>query len=128
MAEFLDLKTAIAANVNSGDTVAIWDSYAAYLGDELAFANTVALVQYDDDGTVWPADNNDASIYLTDLNADPTVGGNWALSTVGTAGAFESTPNSATGNDGDVGSPIPEPATLALLAAGAALCGRRPQP
>ena len=64
---------------------------------------TLNLVNYDDDGTVWPAALEGPSIYLTNLTADNNVGTNWARSVVGTAGAKASL--GPTYNVGDIGSP-----------------------
>ena len=65
---------------NGGDTVSLWDSYASYAGDHETHANAVTTVAYDDDGTVWPRDTSDSSIYLTNLGNDPADGASWALS------------------------------------------------
>ena len=40
---------------NAGDTIGIWDSFAAYNGDNATQANVIDQVAYDD-GTTWPAD------------------------------------------------------------------------
>lgn len=93
---------------NSGDTVALWDSFVNYDGDQAAFNNVIDIVVYDDDGTTWPADNGSASIYLTDLGADNNVGTNWALSTNGgTTPVGDGYTSTASGDNGgaDVGSP-----------------------
>ncbi|MCA9923957.1 MAG: lamin tail domain-containing protein, partial [Anaerolineales bacterium] len=93
---------------NGGDTVSLWDSFAAYSGDHTTHANALVTVAFDDDGTVWPADDGAASIYLTNLAADANDGTNWALSTVGavtpTFTAYQSLAGG--GNSGsDIGSP-----------------------
>ncbi|MEO0362691.1 MAG: lamin tail domain-containing protein, partial [Pseudomonadota bacterium] len=101
---------------NGGDVIALWDSFEAYstdiAGEAIAFDEAVAVVAYDDGGD-WPADDGDASIYLTDLAADPNDGANWALSTVGdatpTGVGRDSVPDAASGNEGDVGSPGGDP-------------------
>ncbi|MDB9527891.1 choice-of-anchor I family protein [Oscillatoria sp. CS-180] len=92
---------------NGGDTVALWDSFASYSGDEATFANVVARVDYDDAGD-WPTDDGAASIYLTDLAADSNDGTNWALSTEGaTTPAGDAYVSAAeSGNSGsDIASP-----------------------
>lgn len=94
---------------NGGDRIGLWSSFTSYVGDQIAHANTVVDVDYDDGGS-WPTDDNSASIFLVDLSADANDGANWARSTE--AGP---TPNflgyrslSAGGNSGnDVGSPGP---------------------
>jgi hypothetical protein len=94
---------------NTGDTVILNDASAAVVAS-VTYTNT----------SPWPAPNDSASIYLTDVTADPTDGNNWALSVVGTDGAYQGSSPRAL----DVGSPgviptvIPEPATLALACLG----------
>ncbi len=62
------------------------------------------VVNYDDDGTIWPSDATDgASIYLIDLRADNNVGGNWRNSVSGSAGARNAV--GAVFSTVDVGSP-----------------------
>ncbi len=61
------------------------------------------VVNYDDDGTVWPAPANGPSIYLKDVTNDNTVGANWARSVTGTD--FARNPTSTIFNAADVGSP-----------------------
>ncbi|MAT73396.1 MAG: hypothetical protein CMJ58_28260 [Planctomycetaceae bacterium] len=68
--------------------VAIWSSLSDYQTDNPdSSTRSASLAEssllYDDDGTIWPGDNNSASIYLTDLSADQTVGTNWLRSEVG---------------------------------------------
>jgi CSLREA domain-containing protein len=93
---------------NDGDTVSLWASFADYSGDHLTHANALVTVSYDDLAP-WPAPDGAASIFLTDLSADPTDGANWALGTIGAPTplgdlAYQST--AAAGNSGaDVGSP-----------------------
>ena len=97
---------------NGGDTVSLWSDFASYSGDHTIHANAIVTVAYDDDGTNWPSDDGNASIYLTDLAADANVGANWALSTDGgVTPAFTGfTSNPLGGNSGaDVGSPGPVP-------------------
>ena len=94
---------------NSGDQVALWATFSDYDGDNEAQSNAVVSVSFDDSGA-WPSDNNSASIYLTDLTADPADGANWALSTAGAPSpAFDAYQSQAAGGNsgGDVGSPGP---------------------
>jgi hypothetical protein len=71
---------------NGGDTVALWDDFdTGYLGELVTGTgrttdNAVSVVEYDDDGTIWPFDDGDGSIYLTDLSLDQNTGTNWLLS------------------------------------------------
>lgn len=107
---------AMALN-NSGDTIGLWDSFANYTGDHNVHANALISLPYDDDGTIWPLDNGSASIYLTDLTADATVGSNWALSAAGTATPTFTGYQSLAGggNSGnDVGSPGDPSARLVI--------------
>ncbi|MEM9840529.1 MAG: cadherin-like domain-containing protein [Pseudomonadota bacterium] len=93
---------------NGGDTVSLWldfDSYAA--DDASAPASAVTSVTYDDSGD-WPSDDGAASIYLTDLSANPNDGANWALSTVGDetpAGTARSAVAEGGNSGADIGSP-----------------------
>ena len=56
-----------------------------------------------EDGTLWPAYVNGASLYLKNLTGDTDVGTNWGSSVVGTAQAVN--PVSAIYNAADAGSP-----------------------
>ena len=100
--------SAMALN-NGGDTVGLWQSFAAYSGDHTTHMNAFRSVAFDDSGS-WPSDDNSASIFLTDLASDPADGANWARSTNG--GATTNFPGyqsmALSGNSGnDVGSPGP---------------------
>ena len=107
---------------NTGDTIGIWDSFASYEGDNETLANAIVQVPFEDSGE-WPADSNAASIYLVDLEADPTLGSSWALSSDGGETPVNTTYISlaAGGNSGqDVGSPglapaPPPPPVIELL-------------
>ena len=61
------------------------------------------LVNYDDNGTTWPADNNGSSIYLPDPFSDNNVGGNWSISQSGIDQAVS--PSGAPFSFSDVASP-----------------------
>ena len=110
-----------AALNNGGDAFGLWSSFDAYAGDELARADAVVSVAYDDGGD-WPSDSPDGpSIVLADLDADPDVGSNWRRSEVGvdtpagTGRASAATAEDAGGNSGgDVGSPGGDPARQPL--------------
>jgi hypothetical protein len=77
-----------------GDTIVLWDSLTDYLTDSAdpsprRTTNAVMVQPYNDEsgtfeGTTgsWPTDDGNASIYLTDLSLDPTVGENWTRSFV----------------------------------------------
>ncbi|MEK6155255.1 ExeM/NucH family extracellular endonuclease [Flavobacteriaceae bacterium 3-367] len=98
---------AMALN-NGGDTIGIWNNFSSYSGDHATQLNVIEQVAYDDDGTIWPSDNGQSSIYLSDLSADNTVGTNWALSADGaTTPIFDAyTATAVGGNSGnDIGSP-----------------------
>lgn len=60
------------------------------------------LVNYDD-AFGWPSNTNGPSIYLTDLQSDNNVGGNWARSQVGVQNAKN--PTGIDFSSSDVGSP-----------------------
>ncbi|GIK38685.1 MAG: hypothetical protein BroJett011_25180 [Chloroflexota bacterium] len=89
---------------NPGNRLTLWNSFTSYGG---GVANAVEDVLYADGGG-WPSYNNAASIYLTNLGADNTLGAAWALSTVSgstpTGVGYRS--QNAGGNSGsDIGSP-----------------------
>ncbi len=96
-------------NSGDGDRIGLWASFADYSGDHQNHNNVIEGVNYDDSGD-WPSDNDKASIYLTDLNANNNEGSNWELSTIdGATPTFTGYQSrSAGGNSGaDVGSPGP---------------------
>jgi len=101
---------------NTSDTVALWASFADYTGEteqgptpKRTTDNAVAAVTYDEnDG--WPITNGSAaSIYLADLNSDPTVGFNWVQSlegdSIGSFHASEALGTISVHAGGDIGSP-----------------------
>lgn len=67
---------------NTGDSIGIWASIDLYMGDNVSQLNVIEQVAYDSGGMVWPDNDGSGSIYLTDINADNSVGDNWALSMV----------------------------------------------
>ncbi|MEO1009519.1 MAG: lamin tail domain-containing protein [Planctomycetota bacterium] len=97
---------------NGGDQFGLWDSFAAH-GGVRDFSAAVVDITYDDDGTVWPADDGVSSIYLTNPFYDDTDGTSYALSTAGKDGAVESAP-AGTGPDVSVASPGVTPLDFAV--------------
>jgi predicted extracellular nuclease len=96
--------TAMGLN-NSGDQVSLWDSFASYSGDHTTHVNAIDTVNYSQGGFPDPVGK---SIYLTDLNADNNVSGNWAESTDGVSTPlFDGYTSLAQGGNvgTDVGSP-----------------------
>ncbi|MDJ1183967.1 Calx-beta domain-containing protein [Roseofilum casamattae] len=92
---------------NAGDTVSLWNSFASYSGDHTTHTNAIETVTYDNTA-LWPADNNSASIYLTNLSADNNIGSNWSLSTDGGAtptGMGYISANDSGNSGNDIGSP-----------------------
>ncbi len=90
---------------NGGDQIGLWESLVSY--DSRNFANAIETVTYAASGA-WPTDDGDASIYLTNLNADNTDGNNWALSANGaTTPLFDAYISLAQGSNSgsDIGSP-----------------------
>ena len=73
---------------NGGDTVAIWSSLAAYLGETQSTTsprrttnNAAAVVAYDDNAAVgWPNNNDAGSIFLANLTANPATPASWTRS------------------------------------------------
>lgn len=93
---------------NVGDTIGLWDSFSNYDGDNVDQAKTIFSITYDDSNP-WPVDDGTGSIFLTDLDADPAAGSNWALSTNGAvtpAAGSAYISRMVGGNSGaDIGSP-----------------------
>ena len=92
----------------SGDVIGIWSSFESYDDDNQLQLNTVEQVVYKNNEEGWPNDNGMASIYLVALEADNSVGENWALSTIETETPINTTytSNEIHGNSGnDIGSP-----------------------
>ena len=71
---------------NDGDTIALWDSMAAYDGESIVDNRrgrqlAAASVQYDTrDSQDWPTSDGQSSIYLNDLTASPDAGESWTRS------------------------------------------------
>ncbi|MCA9197567.1 MAG: lamin tail domain-containing protein, partial [Planctomycetales bacterium] len=97
---------------NGGDTIGLWSNFDAYSTADRSngdFASAVVSLTYDDaadDG--WPSDDGAASISLVSLDANPTLGASWALSStengsVNSSAAFQVGVTDHPG--GDVGSP-----------------------
>ena len=104
---------------NGGDTIGLWDNGGDYNTDRTNgdFANAEVAIPYDDDGVNWPFDDGNGSIYLTDLNADATLGPNWIISFPGDGLSFNAMPvgGLVTEHNGDdIGSPgfVPDGMTI----------------
>ena len=65
---------------NSGDEIALWDSWADYDGDHQNHDNAAYKLQFEVDANGWPNRDYESSIWLTNLSSNPTDGSNWALS------------------------------------------------
>lgn len=73
---------------------------------------TIDVVNFDDDGTVWPASANGPSIYLTNVGSNNDLGSNWRLSASGSRGARNAAgPNF---NVADIGSPGVVPSSSSI--------------
>lgn len=107
---------------NSGDSIGVWASMSDYgadvSADSFSTAHAVVAVTYDDgaDGGTFPdlPDGGDGvpgggpSIYLTNLEADASLGASWTMSSDGVDGAVTSTSTGDGESDNtgqDVGSP-----------------------
>ncbi len=92
----------------AGDAIGIWSSFESYDNDNQLQLNTVEQVVYKNNEEGWPNDNGNASIYLTDVALDNSVGSNWALSIEGAESPLNTAYTSIElhGNSGnDIGSP-----------------------
>ncbi len=83
--------SAVAGSIN--ENVSLLDASGA----------RVDSVNFDDDGTVWPASANGPSIHLANIGSNNDVGTNWRASTVGSRGGRN--PTGPTFNVADIGSP-----------------------
>jgi hypothetical protein len=79
---------ALPALNNDGDTIAVWDSFAAYAADA-AVADpprltdlAIAAVSFAD-AAPWPGSTSGQSIHLLHLGADPAIPASWARSSEG---------------------------------------------
>ncbi|MDJ1173777.1 Ig-like domain-containing protein [Roseofilum capinflatum] len=91
---------------NTGDKVSLWDSFTRYTGDDTTHANAIETVEYS--VSAGFPDPVGASIYLTNLTADNTVGSNWATSTTGGStplGTGYLSANAGGNSGSDIGSP-----------------------
>lgn len=94
---------------NGGDHVGVWSNYTDFQADtnsdgSRAFNMAISHVDYDDDGTIWPSDDGNGSIYLKEVGDDVSLPANWALS--GSVDGLSFTSSNAGGNSGqDVASP-----------------------
>jgi Ca2+-binding RTX toxin-like protein len=100
-------------SLEAGDKIGLWDSFASYGSRD--FNTALNTVDFSLPG--FPVNNNSASIYLTDLSADNSVGSNWAASSVGgitpVFTGYQS--KAAGGNSGlDIGSPQTPPTIITL--------------
>ncbi len=68
---------------NGGDSIGIWDSFESYQGDNQQQTNAIEQLTYDNTDNGWPNDDGKASVFLTDLEADNSIGSNWSLSIAG---------------------------------------------
>jgi hypothetical protein len=98
---------------NEGDTIAIWSSMESYNldapGSGRSTAHAAAVATYGASDP-WPAKNDMASIFVSGLNLDPAVSGNWVRSGTAADTLGSSTANPILGTlvdhpGGDVGSP-----------------------
>lgn len=99
-------------NGESGDSIGIWSDFESYEGDHVNQINTIEQLSYKSDAENWPADEDNGSIYLIDLELDNTNGSSWSLSRLGIESPLNLTYTSIElhGNSGaDIGSPgIPD--------------------
>jgi hypothetical protein len=101
------------ATTPGGDTFGIWNSLSSYTGETVTasartFNNAVVSQHYDINNDGWVNTDGNGSIYLTNLDADPTNGANWALAALGDGLSYGPNQVSATSllhPGGDVGSP-----------------------
>jgi hypothetical protein len=111
---------------NTGDRIGLWSNLASYGTRDFSAAE--ADVEFSV-GSGWPTIDGVGSIYLTSLEADPSVGSNWDLSEVGVDDAYLSAAvgDTLVSNVGSPGALVPEPsgATLLVLALALAVCTRR---
>lgn len=74
---------------NTGDTIAIWSSLAAYQDEtesstspRRTTTHAAAVVTYDDSAALgWPANNDSSSIFRANLSSNPALPASWTRST-----------------------------------------------
>lgn len=105
---------------NTSDTVTLRDAADNILSQvSYSVAGGFPPVTTDTDTDGGP------SIYLKNVNLDPTVGANWAVSVSGTDGAYAAV-SPRVGDFGSPGTvPVPEPASLALAVVAVGFSTRR---
>lgn len=109
---------------NSGDSIAIWSSLAAYQSETQSatsprrtMTHAASVVAYDDNAAVgWPNNNDAGSIFLSNLTANPATPASWSLSNNNNS----STPQPVLSDvidspGGDVGSPGYVPGVISQL-------------
>jgi hypothetical protein len=112
---------------NSGDTVAVWSSFAAYnsetqssMSPRRTTTHAAAAVTYDNvAGNGWPTNNNAGSIFMANLTSNPATPGSWSRSDSGNALAPQPVLAEVVDSPGgDVGSPGFVPGTVVASLAG----------
>jgi autotransporter-associated beta strand protein len=105
-----DFRTAWSVPAEAGVVGVVWGEFnnsPTRVNEILVLKDASGTIRntanFAEDGTVWPAYVNGASLYLNVLTGDTDVGTNWRSSVVGTAQAVN--PVSAIYNAADVGSP-----------------------
>ncbi|GEM_PF-776945 len=92
--------TAFSGLSASGDSVALWDSFASYNGR--TYANALLNVAFLNNASGWPSSSAGVSIRLVNLAVDETTPSNWATSVLGDGISFQSTTLSNTSSPGVV--------------------------
>lgn len=105
-----DFRTAWSVPAEAGVVGVVWGDFnnsPSAVNEILVLKDPSGIVRntanFAEDGTLWPAYVNGASLYLMNLTGDTSVGTNWGSSVVGTAQAVN--PVSAIYNVADAGSP-----------------------
>jgi len=105
-----DFRTAWSVPAEAGVVGVVWGDFnnsPTRVNEILVLKDASGTIRntanFAEDGTVWPAYVNAASLYLKNLTGDTDVGTNWGSSVVGTAQAVN--PVSAIYNVADAGSP-----------------------
>lgn len=109
---------------NGGDTIAIWNSLAAYENETQSGTsprrttdNAAAVVAYDDLNAIgWPNNDGNGSIFLGDLTSDPAMPSSWQLSNDDNSAIPQPVLQTVVDHPGgDVGSPGSAPGVVATL-------------